>query len=92
MLDLFELPVEYEGKEFLYPAELMPMGFTHKIKVTVDGIEIVFEPDEEMNYRAMISDLEKFNQTHINKLLLLEICKTLDLLFGNGDHSSNTVQ
>lgn len=91
MLDLFELPVEYNGKEFLFPAELLPMGFTHKIKVTVDGTEILFEPDEERNYRAMITDLEKFNQSNIDKLLLQEICKTLDELFGNGDQPSNTI-
>ena len=76
MLDLFEIPVEYNGKELLFPAELLPMGFTHKIKVTVDGTEILFEPDEERNYRAMITDLEKFNQSNIDKLLLQEICKT----------------
>ncbi len=90
-MDLFELPVTFNGKEFLFPAELLPMGFTHKIKVTVEGTEILFEPDEERNYRAMINDLEKFNQLSINKLLLQEICKTLDLLFGNGDQSSNTI-
>jgi hypothetical protein len=92
MLDLFELPVEFEGKEFLLPAELLPMGFTHKIKVTVEGTEILFEPDEERNYRAMITDLEKFNHTNINKLLLQEICKTLDQLFGNGDQTSSTIK
>jgi hypothetical protein len=92
MLDLFELPVEYNGNEFLFPAELLPMGFTHKIKVTVEGTEILFEPDEERNYRAMITDLEKFNQSNIDRLLLQEICKTLDELFGNGDQTPNTIK
>ena len=45
-MDLFELPVTFIGKEFLFPAELLPMGFTHKINVTVEGTEILFEPDE----------------------------------------------
>lgn len=92
MMDLFELPVEYNGKEFLFPAELLPMGFTHKIKVTIDGTEILFEPDEERNYRAMINDLEKFNHSNIDKLLLQEICKTLDELFGNGDQTGSTIK
>ena len=69
MLDLFELPVEYKGKEMLFPTELLPMGFTHKIKVTVDGIEILFEPDEERNYRAMITDAEMHKHDHLNKPL-----------------------
>ncbi len=92
MMDLSELPVEYKGEEILFPAELLPMGFTHKIKVTIKGTEILFEPDEERNYRAMITDLEKFNNPHIDKELLQEICKTLDLLFGNGDQSFNTIK
>ena len=92
MLELFELPVEYKGKEMLFPAELLPMGFTHKIKVTVEGTEIVFEPDEERNYRAMITDSEMHLRDHISRPLLQEICKTLDQLFGNGDQSSVTIK
>ena len=91
IMDFFELPVTCNGKEFLFPAELLPMGFTHRIKVTVEGTEILFEPDEERNYRAIITDREKFSQPDINKLLLQYICKTLDLLFGNGEQSSNTI-
>ena len=40
----------------------------------------------------MITDMEKFNQLSIDKSLLQEICKTLDLLFGNGDRSSNKIK
>ncbi len=87
MFDLFELPVEYNGKEMLFPAELLPMGFTHKIKVTVDGTEILFEPDEERNYRAMIANTDMDKPVHLNKNLLEVICTTLDELFGNGDQS-----
>ncbi|MES2373227.1 MAG: hypothetical protein V4557_11655 [Bacteroidota bacterium] len=90
MFDLFDLPVEYKGKEILFPAELLPMGFTHKIKVNLDGTDILFEPDEERNYRAVIdyAALDKMNS--VNKDLLQLICQTLDELFGNGDQSSIT--
>ena len=54
MADPFELPVDFKGKEMLFPAELLPMGYTHKIKVTIEGIEILFEPDEKRNYRAVM--------------------------------------
>jgi hypothetical protein len=30
-------------------------GFTHKIAIVVDGTPILFEPDEERNYRASLS-------------------------------------
>jgi len=91
MLDLFELPVEYKGEEILFPAELLPMGFTHKIKVIVEGTEILFEPDEEKNYRAMIPDTEMEKRDRRNKPLLAQICKTLDQLFGNGYQSAITI-
>lgn len=88
MFDLFELPVEYKGKELLFPAELLPMGFTHKIKVTVNGTEILFEPDEERNYRAVIANVDMDKIASLDKDLLQLICTTLDELFGNGDRST----
>ncbi len=90
MFDLFDLPVEYKGKEMLFPAELLPMGFTHKIKVNVDGMDILFEPDEERNYRAVIDYTALDKMSSVNKDLLQLICQTLDELFGNGDQSSIT--
>jgi hypothetical protein len=82
MMDLFELPVDYNGKKLLLPAELLPMGFTHKIKVTVEGVDVLFEPDEERNYRAMAIDTERVNMEKLDKNLLQVICLTLDQLFG----------
>ena len=81
-MDIFELPVEYHGKKLLLPAELLPMGFTHKIKVTVEGVDVLFEPDEERNYRAMAIDTERVNMEKLDKNLLQVICLTLDQLFG----------
>lgn len=88
MFDLFELPVQYKGKEMLFPAELLPMGFTHKIKVNIEGTDILFEPDEERNYRAVITQPDLDKMPSFNKELLQLICQTLDELFGNGDQSS----
>ncbi len=82
-MDIFELPVDYNGKELVFPAELLPMGFTHKIKVTVEGVDILFEPDEERNYRAMAIDTERVNMEKLDKNLLQVICLTLDQLFGS---------
>lgn len=90
MFDLFDLPVEYKGKEMLFPAELLPMGFTHKIKVNVQGTDVLFEPDEERNYRAVIGYEELDKMSSVNKDILQLICQTLDELFGNGDQSSIT--
>lgn len=50
----FELPVAYHGQELLLPARLIQIGYTYKIYIAVEGQEIIFEPDEERNFRAMI--------------------------------------
>lgn len=52
----FDLPVEYQGREILFPAQLVRRGYGYKIHVMVDGQEIVFEPDEERNFRAVQMD------------------------------------
>lgn len=50
----FELPVVYRGEELLVPAKLVRFGYTYKIFVELDGREIIFEPDEERNLRAVM--------------------------------------
>jgi hypothetical protein len=50
----FDLPVSYRGKELLFPAALQASRFSHQFLVDVYGLEILFEPDEERNYRAML--------------------------------------
>lgn len=54
----FELPVLYKGKDTIFSARLVRMGYTYKIFVQVDEQEIIFEPDEERNLRAVV-DIEK---------------------------------
>ena len=34
--------------------ELRIFGYTHKIAINFEGREILFEPDEERNYRAVM--------------------------------------
>lgn len=55
MNDPFELTVFYQGQELILPAELRVYVYTHKIAVQVMGQEVLFEPDEERNYRATLT-------------------------------------
>jgi len=59
--DNLEIPVSYKGDELSFPAKFLMLGYVHKIQVDVDGHQIMFEPDEERNYRAILdnSQLEK---------------------------------
>lgn len=54
MNEPFDLPVTVNGKALLFPACLLQLGYTHKFQVTVYGTEVLFEPDEEGRYRAVI--------------------------------------
>jgi hypothetical protein len=52
--DTFDIPVTYKGKELLFKSHLLILGYIHKISVDVNGTEVLFEPDEERNYRAVM--------------------------------------
>lgn len=52
----FDLPVEYNGKKLIFRARLLRRGYSYKIHVQVDRQEIIFEPDEERNFRAIIEN------------------------------------
>lgn len=56
--DTFELPVAYNGRELLLPSRFVQMGYTFKIFVDAEGQEIIFEPDEERNFRAIIEQTD----------------------------------
>ena len=56
MEEIFELPVEYRGKERNFTASLIVIGYTHKFIINVNGHQVTFEPDEERNYRAVLND------------------------------------
>jgi hypothetical protein len=81
MDNFFEIPVTCQSGEFNFPAELIPYAYSYKIEVDVFGKIISFEPDEEQNFRGLISP-DDFNDTdHIDKALLEAIASKLSLLF-----------
>jgi hypothetical protein len=72
----FDLPVSYQGEELLFPAPLQASHFSHQFIVDVYGVEILFEPDEERNYRAMI-DPEALSGKKIDIELLKAIAEAI---------------
>lgn len=82
MHETFDLPVWYNGKEIMFPAELQPYGYTHRIAVHIENFPFIFEPDEEKNYRAIISIEDQKKAEKIDKLLLQTVAETLQDLFG----------
>jgi hypothetical protein len=81
MPENFELPVWYNGKEIMLSAEFQPWGYTHRITVYIEDFPFIFEPDEEKNYRAIVSLEDRSKAEKIDPYLLQIIAKTLHDLF-----------
>ena len=79
----FDLPVWYHGQELFFPAELMQIGYTHKIKVLINETDVLFEPDEERNYRAVIQSADNAKSSSLKPDLLQAIVETLHDLFAD---------
>lgn len=76
----FEIEIEHGAKVHVFPAELKTMGYTYKIAVVVFGSEVVFEPDEERNFRAVIDPtLNKTNDYPVE--ILQKIAQFLEEVF-----------
>ena len=78
MYEPFDLPVIYKGEELLFPAHLKQLGFTHCLVVDMYGQEVLFEPDEEQNYRAIVEQ-EKLSKP-ISVELLHAIAEAIERL------------
>jgi hypothetical protein len=79
----FELPVWYHGQELFFPAELMQIGYTHKIKIHINETDVLFEPDEERNYRAVVQSADNTKSSNLKPDLLQAIVETLHDLFAD---------
>jgi hypothetical protein len=77
MAEFFTLTVTYKGEERQFDSELRVMGYTHKIAVNINGTELLFEPDEERNYRAVVSDID-INKKQIDIELIKLIAAELE--------------
>ena len=76
MADTFILTIYYNGEEQEFKAELRLMGYTHKIAVNIEDTEVLFEPDEERNYRALISEADMHKKkidTELVRLIAMEL-------------------
>lgn len=79
MDDHFELPVYYKNKEQLFPAEFQRAGYSYKIQVDVYGQLIMFEPDEERNWRALVN-MEEIHKIKTDHGLIQAIIEALNRL------------
>ena len=80
MAEQFDLPVEYKGKEHYFKAVLNVYGHTYKFHVDVNGQTIIFEQDEEGNYRGVINYEDLNNKSKTDKELIKAIAEIINAL------------
>ena len=80
MDETFTLVVNYKGKEYQVEGELRIFGYTHKIAIKFGGQEILFEPDEERDYRAVMPGYDG-SRAEIDIGLVQAITKELTVAF-----------
>jgi hypothetical protein len=85
MDDYFIIPVNVDGQELEFEGRLLLQGFIHRIEVIVDEVPVLFEPDEEGNYRALVAaDQMEGKGKNLNRQVLQAITEVLEnLKLGN---------
>ena len=74
----FELPVVFNKAALNFPARLLSYGYSYKLEVEIAGSKILFEPDEERNWRALIAYEELNKNKKISAELLKAIASSID--------------
>lgn len=78
MEEQFELQLQYKGQERRFKASLVVTGYSHQFIVDVSGQNIIFEPDEERNYRAVIPYVEIGQRKSVDVDLLQTIAVAIE--------------
>ena len=69
----FELPVWFNNTELNLHAKLLNYGYSYKLEVDIDGTKLLFEPDEERNWRALIA----YDELNANKKISADLLKAI---------------
>ncbi len=78
MDEYFQIPVTYRGEELAFTSRLLLSGYDHKIEVEVNGYLILFEPDDEQRYRALVSEADLQKGSKIDVGLLQAIAQVIE--------------
>lgn len=53
-MENFDLDIEHDGETKTFHGTFGKYGWSYRFTVDVDGTEVIFEPDEERNFRAIV--------------------------------------
>ena len=76
----FDLPILIDGSEIVVKITLMPYGYTHRFILFIGDTEIIYEPDEERNYRVMVNATESHKLTDKDRTLIHLVAAQLQQL------------
>jgi hypothetical protein len=62
--------IHFKNEEYAFEARLITIGYTHKFIVMINGLEVIYEPDEERNYRARINTPDVDAVTDLDRVLI----------------------
>ena len=77
MNETIMLPIGYRGVTREWPLTIVPLGYTYQLHIQVEGRTLVFEKDDEGEYRVIDA---AHHDGHIDKGLVAAIVDTLRAL------------
>jgi len=80
-MDDFELPVTFSGQELSFPAQLAQLGYTYRVTVQLADGQLVFEPDEERNWRAVADETLLASGKLPSAALVAAMAESLQFIF-----------
>lgn len=72
------LRIHYRGQERNYPVRKEVSAYSLRYIVEVEGVEVIFEQDEEGRYRALLPRGVSPQQLALSKELLGSVCDALE--------------
>jgi hypothetical protein len=79
-MDELVLPLVYEGEDLELPLKMYTYGYTFRVEVLIGEQAVIFEPDEEGSYRALVGPEQVEKNKTLSKGLLQAIAGALEKL------------
>jgi hypothetical protein len=79
-MDDLTLPAYYNGEELELPVRMYAYGYTFRVEVLVGETAVIFEPDEEGSYRALVDAGEMEKNKSLSRGLLQAVAEALEKL------------
>jgi hypothetical protein len=76
----FTFSVLHNNQVKEFEAQFQQYGYSYRITIPVNGVDVIFEPDEERNYRAVISNIND-NKKDVDTKLVQAIAIKLEEMF-----------